>query len=247
MGSNTLRQAGKCKHRRDSKILGLQKWVGVCFFEPNGIVVKSHNMECIYWFIPIGAKCLNQINTGGENISLTYSPDGNYVAVGTKVSQPPSMLRVILTTISERMTIYYSLIRVRIQSLKRIRRMFRSVRRCYALLLLSKLMVTQTNQIIWSHNGDVLFLTTGSGLVKIRDWPSLDSIHTIDAHTSACFCLELEPRGKWVLSYSTLRNIKLITNFAQFTCSWRKWCYCFALGHQRVDMPEDVIEDGMPG
>lgn len=33
----------------------------------------------------IGAKCLNQVNTGGENISLTYSPDGNYVAVGTKV------------------------------------------------------------------------------------------------------------------------------------------------------------------
>ena len=34
-----------------------------------------------------GAKCLNQVNTGGENISLTYSPEGNYVAVGTKVSQ----------------------------------------------------------------------------------------------------------------------------------------------------------------
>ena len=33
-----------------------------------------------------GAKCLNQVNTGGENISLTYSPEGNYVAVGTKVS-----------------------------------------------------------------------------------------------------------------------------------------------------------------
>ena len=34
-----------------------------------------------------GAKCLNQVITGGENISLTYSPDGNYVAVGTKVGR----------------------------------------------------------------------------------------------------------------------------------------------------------------
>jgi len=34
-----------------------------------------------------GAKCLNQVSTGGENISLTYSPDGSYVAVGTKVSR----------------------------------------------------------------------------------------------------------------------------------------------------------------
>lgn len=33
----------------------------------------------------LGAKCLNQVNTGGENISLTYSPNGQYVAVGTKV------------------------------------------------------------------------------------------------------------------------------------------------------------------
>ena len=42
---------------------------------------------------PTGAKCLNQVNTGGENISLTYSPEGNYVAVGTKVSQPiPSLV-----------------------------------------------------------------------------------------------------------------------------------------------------------
>ena len=53
-----------------------------------------------------GAKCLNQVNTGGENISLTYSPEGNYVAVGTKVSQSipgiPTIASLLLTTIPRR-------------------------------------------------------------------------------------------------------------------------------------------------
>ncbi|RPB28440.1 WD40 repeat-like protein [Terfezia boudieri ATCC MYA-4762] len=127
------------------------------------------------------AKCLNQVSTGGENISLTYSPDGNYVAVGTKddnISFIDTRQNQIIKTHKENV---------------------------------------QTNQIIWSHGGDVLFLTTGSGLVKLKDWPSLESLHTIEAHTSACFCLELEPRGN-LLAVGGSDAIVSLWDTKEWTC-----------------------------
>lgn len=54
---------------------------------------------------------------------------------------------------------------------------------------------TQTNQIIFSHSGDTLLLTTGQGHVVLRDWPSLEHVYTVEAHSSGAFCLELDPRG----------------------------------------------------
>ncbi|KAI9772579.1 MAG: hypothetical protein M1835_006263 [Candelina submexicana] len=54
----------------------------------------------------------------------------------------------------------------------------------------------QTNQTTFSHSGRELFLTTGDGRVKILDYPSMTSLHTLNAHTSACCAIELCPRGK---------------------------------------------------
>ena len=39
-------------------------------------------------FSPAG-KCVNVVNTKGENINICWSPDGNTIAVGNKVCQLP--------------------------------------------------------------------------------------------------------------------------------------------------------------
>ncbi|KAI9768373.1 MAG: hypothetical protein M1840_004982 [Geoglossum simile] len=56
----------------------------------------------------------------------------------------------------------------------------------------------QTNQLIWSHSGNALLITTGEGRVRILSYPEFEPLYTINAHTSACFCLEMDPRGKYL-------------------------------------------------
>ncbi|KAI9674757.1 MAG: hypothetical protein M1817_001661 [Caeruleum heppii] len=56
----------------------------------------------------------------------------------------------------------------------------------------------QTNQTTFSHSSTTLLLTTGSGTIKILSYPTLTPLHTLHAHTSACFCLELCPRGRYL-------------------------------------------------
>jgi WD40 repeat protein len=43
-----------------------------------------------------------------------------------------------------------------------------------------------------------LLITTGEGRVRIVSYPKFEPLYTINAHTSACFCLEMDPRGKYL-------------------------------------------------
>jgi THO complex subunit 3 len=43
-----------------------------------------------------------------------------------------------------------------------------------------------------------LFLTCGNGTVKILDYETMDTLHTLKAHTSSCFSLELSPDGNYL-------------------------------------------------
>jgi THO complex subunit 3 len=54
----------------------------------------------------------------------------------------------------------------------------------------------QTNQVIYSWSGRELFLTCGNGAVKILDLETMEPIHTLRAHTSSCYSLELSPDGR---------------------------------------------------
>ncbi len=54
----------------------------------------------------------------------------------------------------------------------------------------------QTNEIIFSHGGKTLFVTTGAGTVKILSYPEFELLHTLNAHTSACLSVDLCPRGR---------------------------------------------------
>jgi THO complex subunit 3 len=59
----------------------------------------------------------------------------------------------------------------------------------------------------WSHSGDLFLLTNGAGRVKILAWPSLELLHTLDAHTSNCFSLEFDPRVRYARSTGLLAKL----------------------------------------
>lgn len=58
----------------------------------------------------------------------------------------------------------------------------------------------QTNQTTFTHSSQprTLLVTTGDGSVKLLEYPSLTTVHALHAHTSACYCLELSPTGRYL-------------------------------------------------
>lgn len=50
----------------------------------------------------------------------------------------------------------------------------------------------------FSPSGHELFATTGDGPVKIFDYPSMASLHTLSAHMYASYAVSYSPRGDWL-------------------------------------------------
>ncbi|KAG4305146.1 hypothetical protein PORY_001316 [Pneumocystis oryctolagi] len=108
------------------------------------------------------AKHITEIPTNGENITVSWSPDGKYIASGSKddvITFVDVKEKKIINTIKQPM---------------------------------------ETNEISWSNSGDFFALATGHGTVNLIEWPSLKHVYTIDAHTSNCFCLEFDPKGRYL-------------------------------------------------
>jgi THO complex subunit 3 len=75
---------------------------------------------------------------------------------------------------------------------------------------------TQTNRTIFApaptpsspSDHHIVFISTGSGIVKVAAYPTnpsssttaatLTPLHTINSHTSSCSCLELSPNGRYL-------------------------------------------------
>nr|KAJ3422649.1 THO complex subunit 3 [Polyrhizophydium stewartii] len=55
----------------------------------------------------------------------------------------------------------------------------------------------EANQFGWNFAGDLFFITTGTGRVKIFEYPSLKEVHTLFAHTSNAYCIDFEPSGRY--------------------------------------------------
>jgi THO complex subunit 3 len=56
----------------------------------------------------------------------------------------------------------------------------------------------QFNAMAFSNSGRELFATTGEGPVKVLDWPSLECLYTLSAHTSATYAVQHSPAGSYV-------------------------------------------------
>lgn len=56
----------------------------------------------------------------------------------------------------------------------------------------------EANEIGWDLHGSHFIITTGLGSVKMLDWPSLQPVHTMQAHTASVYCFEVDPRGRYM-------------------------------------------------
>ncbi|GFS45216.1 transducin/WD40 repeat-like superfamily protein [Actinidia rufa] len=113
------------------------------------IATASGDKTVCLWDARSG-KCSQQAELSGENINITYKPDGTHIAVGNRV-----------------------------------------------------------NEIAWNMRGDMFFLTTGNGenncqegnlifcTVEVLAYPSLQAVSTLMAHTAGCYCIAIDPLGRY--------------------------------------------------
>lgn len=60
----------------------------------------------------------------------------------------------------------------------------------------------EANEIGWNLHGTHFFITTGLGTIRILDWPTLNLVHTMNAHTGSVYCFEMDPRGRYIAAGS---------------------------------------------
>lgn len=132
--------------------------------------------------------CTTKLEPGGDLFSLTWSVDGTEMVSGSKVPdtltpgfQPreatvliPSQQEV-LTTISTHPSSTPTILEKHRQKL-------------------------ETNQTAFSmaYPPQDLLVTHGDGSVKILDYPSFDTLHTLSSHTSSCSSIAFNPLGNYV-------------------------------------------------
>eukprot|EP00873_Tetraselmis_striata_P045282 jgi/Tetstr1/465546/TSEL_010215.t1 len=58
----------------------------------------------------------------------------------------------------------------------------------------------EVNEICWNKSSDLFLLTTGNGTIEMLQYPSMESVHSLKAHTSNCFCIGFDPAEKYLAS-----------------------------------------------
>ncbi|XP_042037664.1 THO complex subunit 3-like isoform X2 [Salvia splendens] len=106
-------------------------------------------------------KCSQQAELSGENINITYKPDGTHIAVGNRDDE--------LTILDVRK--------------------FKPIHK--------RKFNYEVNEIAWNMTGDMFFLTTGNGTVEVLAYPSLRAVGTLMAHTAGCYCIAIDPAGRY--------------------------------------------------
>ncbi|CAL5392361.1 unnamed protein product [Camellia sinensis] len=106
-------------------------------------------------------KCSQQAELSGENINITYKPDGTHIAVGNRDDE--------LTILDVRK--------------------FKPIHK--------RKFGYEVNEIAWNTTGDMFFLTTGNGTVEVLAYPSLRPVDTLMAHTAGCYCIAIDPLGRY--------------------------------------------------
>uniref|UniRef100_A0A803MDA8 THO complex subunit 3 n=1 Tax=Chenopodium quinoa TaxID=63459 RepID=A0A803MDA8_CHEQI len=106
-------------------------------------------------------KCSQQAELSGENINITYKPDGAHIAVGNRDDE--------LTILDVRK--------------------FKPIHR--------RKFNYEVNEIAWDMTGEKFFLTTGNGTVEVLAYPSLKALDTLTAHTAGCYCIAIDPLGRY--------------------------------------------------
>ncbi|KAH7283999.1 hypothetical protein KP509_34G034800 [Ceratopteris richardii] len=112
------------------------------------------------WDVRTG-KCSQQVELSGENINITFKPDGTHIAVGNRDDE--------LTIIDVRK--------------------FKAINK--------RKFPYEVNEMAWNITGELFFLTTGNGTVDVLSYPSLVTLQNISAHTAGCYCIAIDPTGRY--------------------------------------------------
>ncbi|KAK1296635.1 WD-40 repeat-containing protein MSI2 [Acorus calamus] len=133
-------------------------------------------------------KCTQQVELSGENINITYKPDGMHIAVGNRVDE--------LTILDVRK--------------------FKPLHR--------RKFNYEVNELAWNTTGELFFLTTGNGTIEVLAYPSLKLLHTLMGHTAGCYCIAIDPTGRYfavgsadsLVSLWDLKEMLCVRTFAKF-------------------------------
>ncbi|KAJ3281767.1 hypothetical protein HK104_011283 [Borealophlyctis nickersoniae] len=135
---------------------------------PEALVTASTDKSIRIWDLREAPYKSRQIVTSGENINVCWSPDGKTIAVGNKEDRI-SFIDPRGGSDGKNKYIWHDL-------------HYDGV---------------EINEISWNWAGDLFFMTTGKGRVKIVGFPSFELVHEIAAHTANCFCIEFDPKGRY--------------------------------------------------
>ncbi|CAG8629832.1 7598_t:CDS:2, partial [Ambispora leptoticha] len=139
--------------------------------QSNHLLATASGDKTVRFWDTRNNRCVNVTNTTGENINIAWSGNGETVAVGDKDDQ--------ITFIDTR----------HING----RREFK-VKKTYKESAENH---EEINEISWSMDCKNFFITTGSGAVKVFDWPSMVFHQEAKAHTANCYCIDFDPKGRY--------------------------------------------------
>ncbi|XP_058219083.1 THO complex subunit 3-like isoform X2 [Rhododendron vialii] len=75
----------------------------------------------------------------------------------------------------------------------------------------------EVNEMAWSMTGDRLFLTTGNGTVEVLAYPSLQPLDTLVAHTASCYCIAIDPLGRY-FAVGSADSLVSLWDISQMLC-----------------------------
>lgn len=149
---------------------------------PDLLSTASGDKTVRIWDVRAG-KLPTIINTKGENINITWSPDGNTIAVGNKEDLVTFIDTRTLKICGEQ-PFNFEVIHLLQQQQQQQKLKFHST-------------LHQVNEIAWNNTSDLFFLTNGQGCVHILSYPDLELQHVLKAHPGTCICIEFDPTGKY--------------------------------------------------
>ncbi|KAI9356297.1 WD40-repeat-containing domain protein [Zopfochytrium polystomum] len=138
--------------------------------DPDRLATASIDKSVRIWDMRASTKARHIIQTPGENINIAWSPDSRNIAVGNK----DDVICFIdprggTDSTGNRKYIWHTLTND-----------------------------VEINEIRWNYPGDLFFATTGHGTIQIMEFPSFNLVYTLPAHTANCYCIEFDPKGRYM-------------------------------------------------
>jgi len=108
----------------------------------------------------------------------------------------------------------------------------------------------EVNEMAWSKSGQHFLITTGMGTVEVLKFPSFEPIVPILAHTGHCYCVEFDPRGRYVATGGAdalvllwdVNDLVCVRSFARLESPIRSLSFSHN-GHYIASVAEDAKID----